>query len=199
MDIDAIVKIGALAVALFAIPKIWREIEGLQLTHRRNAFDLARELTQAVTDSRHPLLIEIGYRSLFRKSKLSAPEIVYLLSLPRPSRALQLYSRGYDYLNFVDGVADGNPSVGFDERCLTHQGRMFFKAAYVIAYQVFFIAAVSLILYFKGIFGEINIVSLTLATVSGVVFIVIAFVCLAEFMSVLAAEKFIGLQGEAAV
>ena len=197
MDIDAIVKVGALAAAMLALPKIWQETQGIRFAHRKGSYELARDFIQLVENDGHPLLIEMGYRSLYKSTRVSAPEIVYLLSLPRPSNALSLYTRGKRFLEFTDTVSDQHPRVRFHRNFSRKSIRTLHRVFFLSTYVIFFFIAAAPIIFVHDQIGAINPSFTFSAVCIGANFGFLAFLSLMQFANNLAAERFIKLQASA--
>ena len=194
MDFEALLKIATLVAAIFAIPKILRELSDLKFTRLKSNFSFTRDLVDATAKNPHPLVVEVGYRTIYPGSWLGAPEILYLLSFPRPTKAFRLYNRGKDYLRFVDGVPDSEPSIGFGHDYLKDGYRTFLKRWYLLCYFLFAFLAFSPLVFSKQVISGSWQIATAVAVGVLLVFGWVAAISLGKYASIFASEKFIELQ-----
>lgn len=194
MEIEALLKIATLVAAIFAVPKILRELSDLKFTRLKSNFSFTKDFVETTTANPHPLIVEVGYRTIYPSSSLSSPEILYLLSFQRPTRAFRLFNRGKDYLRFVEGVPDSKSSVGFEEDYLKKSYRTFLKYWYLLCYFVFALLAFTPVIFSKQILTGTWQIAAAVAIGMLAVFGWISAFSLSKYASLFSAEKFIELQ-----
>ena len=192
MELELFLKIGALLVTIFGLPKIWREVQQISNSRLKGDFAFAKEYTQAIQGEPHPLVVEVGFRAFQNGRLLNAPEILYLLSFAQPSRATRLFLKGRDHLKFVDSVPQGHASVGFVAKYQSKKRRIWLKGWYLVSYFVLAFLALGPL-----VFASQLLATPSLALIVGVLPLVslggLAYIMLMNYASLCAAEHFIGL------
>lgn len=193
-NIDIGLKAIALLSALIGVFQLVRQIGGSRVVSHRSNYAFVQEYITQTKSNPHPLLVEMGYRAIYPHSNLGAPEILYVLSFPRPSRAFQLYQWGRDYLEFVEGVPDSSASVGYGESHKNGDYRNFLKATYFFLYFVLAMIAFAPLVFFGQLLAYSLQIAGTLTIFCLVVFGPFAALCLRRYSSVLSAERFVDIQ-----
>jgi hypothetical protein len=193
-NIDIGLKAIALLSALIGVFQLVRQIGGSRVVSHRSNYAFVQEYITQTKSNPHPLLVEMGYRAIYPHSNLGAPEILYVLSFPQPSRAFQLYQWGRDYLEFVEGVPDSSASVGYGESHKNGDYRNFLKATYFFLYFVLAMIAFAPLVFFGQLLAYSLQIAGTLTIFCLVVFGPFAALCLRRYSSVLSAERFVDIQ-----
>ena len=195
MDVESVLQIVTLVAATIAVPKILRELSDLKFTCLRSNFAFTKDFVEATRNNPHPLMVEVGCRTIYPSSTLSSPEIFYPLSFHRPTRAFRLFNRDEDYLQFVDGGPDSEPRVGFGSAYRKKGYRTMLKVGYSLLYFFFALLAFLPIIFSEQLFLGSRHVATAVVVGMLVIFGWVAALSLNRYSAIFGAEKCIELQG----
>jgi hypothetical protein len=172
---------------VFLIWKTFTEFNGHKRTNLREDYKTSDEVIKDLmrNDSLHPIVIEKGLRTIAGTNQLSAVEIIYLISLERPSRKVDLYMKSEELLVF-----DENKEVAISfkkeyQHLLYRRLREFFS---IILYGICFLFLFGAIFFHKT---YLEVVSPEIFIVALVFSIFIGWGSIKKFASIKFAEELV--------
>ena len=184
MIIDSAFKAATLLVTVLSLPRAILGLEKARRAKLKDDYSRASVLVSVIRDNPHPYLIECGYRSLMGDVGLTSPEIVRLMSLPRPSLAFRQYQKARCFLKQVKG----SPSrFQFCDQYRSKKSRLRAKVKFGSLYLFFAYLAFTPLFFFRQMSPLIR--TADSGAKVGFVILMLAFGCMAKY----AIDRYVGL------
>ncbi len=91
MEIETIIKILSVTIAIPGASKIIYDISTGSKSQLREEYKFAKEFTEEIKNNPtlHPFAVEKGYHAIAGSTTLGSQEVAYLLSLKNPGQCLR--------------------------------------------------------------------------------------------------------------
>lgn len=192
--LDLVMKLAGLLAGVFATYKAAFDLMSGRKPRLREEYEFVRKFITEFGEKpeAHPYIVERGFHAITGHTKLTAPEIRYLLTFPSPMRAVRKCVAGRRYVDF-DAA---NERFRFDKKFEKASDRAWTKRINVAGYIVF-----GMIAFAPLFFAPKLLSSVTIGTVMFFVAFVGSFGALAlqnlnEYWNARSGEELIAMQAE---
>lgn len=190
MNTELMFKIIAVIFASFPLIKLFIDLSRSKKSHMREEYKFVKEFLNDVKNNKemHPFLIEKGFQAIACERWAEARDIDFIISLEEPTRSLNDFIQGRNYLEFKENEYDKR--IVFKQKYQARWRRNFIKVAALFLYLCFCI--LTLLPWLLQPYLKINVGTAVISLLFTIpAFGSYAYMCLNWGANVVAAERLV--------